>query len=140
MIIDTAAMLVLVQGAPAAAELVAHLTEDTGETQIAAPAATECLLTLTHLYGPLGRTLYERVRQQFGIATADFTEAHATVALRAALEHGEAGLSYTDLMTYAVARDRGEPLLSTDPVFARTDLEFTGSKGSWPTHGSPEKS
>ncbi len=136
MIIDTAAMLVLVQGAPAAAELVGHLTENTSGTQIAAPAATECLLTLTHLYGPLGRTLYERVRQEFAITTADFTETHAAIALRSSLEHSEAGLSYADLMTYAVARDRGEPLLSTDPVFARTDLQFAGSKGSWPTHST----
>jgi ribonuclease VapC len=131
MIIDTAAMLVLIQGAPAAAEVVAHLTDSTGGTQIAAPAAAECLLTLNHLYGPLGRTLYERVRQEFGITTADFTESHAATALRASVEHGDAGMSYTDLMTYAVARDRGEPLLSTDPVFARTDLEFSGAKGTW---------
>ena len=64
-----------------------------------------------------------------GAIVASFEHRHA-VLTRSAKEHygkgnGRGGLlNFGDLMVYAIAKDRGEPLLFTGRDFASTDLDL----------------
>ena len=65
--------------------------------------------------------------QAFGLNVAPFELAHASQAIDANLHHGKGmgqggKLNLLDLMVYAVARARGEPVLCTGRDFAATDL------------------
>ncbi|MGH3557143.1 MAG: type II toxin-antitoxin system VapC family toxin [Mycobacterium sp.] len=134
MLVDTSAMIALIQGEPQASDIASTIASSAA--RIAAPSATECMIVLSHRYGPVGRTLYERVRQEFGVPTVAFTEAHTVVAHRAYVEFGKgrhpAALNFGDCMTYAVARLANESLLCVGDDFPQTDLVFDGLIGSWP--------
>lgn len=136
MVVDTSAVIALIQGEPRAVDIATVLV-GAAQTVISAPSATECVIVLSHRYGPVGRTVFERVRQEFGIAIGHYTEAHVAVAHRAYLEYGKgrhpAALNFGDCMSYAAARVSGEPLLAIGDDFPRTDLEFEGLAGYWPT-------
>ncbi|MDP3674487.1 MAG: type II toxin-antitoxin system VapC family toxin [Novosphingobium sp.] len=66
---------------------------------------------------------------RYGHATAAFTAEHATLAAEAEKRYGKGNgrgglLNLLDLMVYAVAKERGEPLLCTGKDFAATDLDL----------------
>ncbi len=127
-------MIALIQGEQHSAKIASTLA--TTAARIAAPSATECMIVLSHRYGPVGRTVYERVRQEFDLAIVAFTEAHTVVAHRAYVDFGKgrhpAALNFGDCMTYAVARLAGESLLCVGDDFPQTDLVFDGLIGCWP--------
>ena len=136
MIVDTSAMLALIEGATCADALARLLVESSTPVQLSAPAAVECVTVLHGRHGARGRTLFERVRQQFGITITAFTEEHAAAAQRAWAEYGAgsaAELTLNECMAYAVARVAGVPLLCGGPGFVRTDLVFRGDGllGTW---------
>jgi ribonuclease VapC len=134
-IVDTSAVIALIQGEPEAIDVATALVA-AAQPAMSAPSATECVIVLSHRYGPTGRTVFERVRQEFGIAVAQYTEAHVAVAHRAFLEYGKgrhpAGLNFGDCLSYATARLGAEPLLAIGDDFTQTDLEFDGLIGHWP--------
>jgi ribonuclease VapC len=133
-IVDTSAVIALIQGEPRASDVASILAASAA--RIAAPSATECMIVLSHRYGVVGRTVYERVRQELGLTTVPFTQAHTVIAHRAYVEFGKgrhpAALNFGDCMTYAVARLAGESLLCVGDDFPQTDLVFDGLIGSWP--------
>jgi ribonuclease VapC len=64
-----------------------------------------------------------------GLVTQAFTAEHAAIAAEANVRFGKGNggggvLNLLDLMVYAVARERGEPLLCTGKDFATTDIEI----------------
>ena len=135
MIVDTSAILVLVQNEPRKEEVCSALIGDKNNV-IAAPTATECLIVLTARFGPVGRTVFDRIRSEFNITIGDYTDAHVTAALRAFSRFGKgkhpAGLNYGDCMSYAAAYVNGQPLLAVGDDFTRTDLYFHGGVvGYW---------
>jgi ribonuclease VapC len=137
MIVDTSAMVALIQNEATAVPITAALISDRSPV-ISAPSATECLIVLTHRLGPVGRTAYERLRTEFNIAVGHYTEAHSTAALNAYTRFGKgrhpASLNFGDCMTYAAAQLSGEPLLAIGDDFPQTDLQFDGGVvGYWPT-------
>jgi ribonuclease VapC len=71
-----------------------------------------------------------------GCAILAFTRDHARIAVAAELRFGSGNgrggtLNLLDLMVYAVAKDRGEPLLCTGKDFAATDLELHPASRAW---------
>jgi ribonuclease VapC len=72
--------------------------------------------------------LLERL-DRLGHVVVAFTASHAALACEAEPQYGSGNgrggpLNLLDLMVYAVAKERGEPLLCTGKDFAQTDLEL----------------
>lgn len=137
MIVDSSALIAMIQ-AERHAERIAAIMAGAGALAVPAPTATECLLVLTHRYGAVGRTLFERVQSEFGCRTVDYTAEHVPLALRAYTDYGKgrhrAALNFGDCMTYASARLLWEPLLCVGDDFIHTDLVFDDEQlvGTWP--------
>jgi ribonuclease VapC len=140
MIIDTSAILALIQDEQPHADEVAAALAAARSPVMSAPTMAECLIVLTARHGPLARTIFERLRSEIGLGIAYFTDEHAAAAQRAFLQYGKgrhpAALNFGDCMTYAAAEVGHEPLLAVGNDFPQTDLEFSGVIGYWPTPGT----
>lgn len=138
MIIDTSAIVALIQDERPHAAHVAAALAGTRQPTMSAPTVAECLIVLTARHGPVGRTVFERLRTEINLGVAHFTDEHAAAALRAFVQYGKgrhrAALNFGDCMAYAAAQLSHEPLLAVGNDFAETDLEFSGGViGYWPT-------
>ena len=137
MIIDTGAIVALIQDEQPHAALVAAALTGARSPVMSAPTVAECLIVLTARHGPVARTIFERLRSEIDLGVAPFTDEHAAAAQRAFLQYGKgrhrAALNFGDCMTYAVAQLSHEPLLAVGDDFAQTDLEFSGVIGYWAT-------
>lgn len=138
MIIDTSAIVALIQDERPHAAQVAAALAGARQPVMSAPTIAECLIVLTARHGPVGRTVFERLRTEINLDVAHFTDEHAAAALRAFLQYGKgrhrAALNFGDCMTYAAAQLSHEPLLAIGNDFTETDLEFSGGViGYWPT-------
>ena len=137
MIIDTSAILALIQGGdPCTGQIAAVLAVDPSPV-ISTANAVECLVVLTSRHGPIARTVFDRLRSEINLGLKDFTDKHVAIAHRAYAQYGKgrhpAALNFGDAMAYATARLAHEPLIAVGNDFRRTDLEFTGVMGYWPT-------
>lgn len=137
MIVDSSALIALIQNEPAA-EHVAAVLAGTRSPVIGAPTLTETLIVLTARRGPVARTVFDRLRSEINLGVAEYTADHAFLAQRAYLRFGRsrhlAGLNLGDCMSYATAQLAHEPLLAIGDDFPQTDLEFgDGIVGYWPT-------
>lgn len=137
MIVGTSALVALIHGEPAAAQVAAVLASARNPV-IAAPTLAETLIVLTARHGPVARTVFERLRVEINLGVQPFGEEHAAAAQRTYLRFGRgrhpASLNYGDCMTYAAADLAQDPLLAIGDDFPETDLEFgDGIIGYWPT-------
>jgi len=136
LIVDTSALIALIQNEPAAEQVAAALA-NTRNPVIGAATLAETLIVLTARQGPVARTLFERLRSEINLDVTDFTAEHAYAAQRAYQRFGRgnhsASLNFGDCMTYATAQLAAEPLLAIGTGFPQTDLEFGDSIiGYWP--------
>jgi len=136
-IVDTSALIALIQNEPAA-EQVAAVLAGASAFFVGAPTLTETLVVLTARQGPVARTVFDRLRSEINLGVVEYTADHAYAAQRAYLRFGRgrhpAGLNFGDCMSYAVAHVAHEPLLAIGNDFAQTELEFAeGIIGYWPT-------
>lgn len=137
MIVDTSALIALIQNEPAAEQVAAALAGARSPI-IGAATLTETLIVLTARQGPVARTVFDRLRSEINLGAAEFTADHAYAAQRAYLRFGRsrhpAGLNFGDCLSYATAQLAHEPLLAIGNDFPQTDLEFgEGVVGHWPT-------
>lgn len=142
MIVDSSALIALIQNEPAA-EQVAAVLAGAQSPVISAATLTETLIVLTARRGPIARTVFDRLSTEINLSVAQYTAEHAYAAQRAYLHFGRArhpaGLNFGDCMSYATAQLAHEPLLAIGDDFPQTDLEFgDGIVGCWPT--PPNKS
>jgi ribonuclease VapC len=138
MVIDTSAVVALVQDEQPHSAQVAAALASARNPMMSAPTVAECLIVLTARHGPVARTIFERLRTETSLHVGDFTDEHAAAAQRAFLQYGKgrhpAALNFGDCMTYAAAQLSHQPLLAIGNDFPRTDLEFgDGVIGYWPT-------
>lgn len=137
MIIDTSAVLALIQREDPHAEHVAAALAGDRNPVMAAPNVVECLIVLTSRHGPIARTVFDRLSSEINLGIAHFTTEHAAAAHRAYSQYGKgrhpAALNFGDTMAYAAAKLAHEPLIAVGDDFARTDLEFDGVIGYWPS-------
>jgi len=136
-IVDSSAILALIQGEdPYTGQIAAVLAGDPHPV-ISTPNAVECLIVLTSRHGPVARTVFDRLRSEINLGLVDFTDKHVAIAHRAYTQYGKgrhpAALNFGDAMAYATARMAHEPLIAVGNDFRQTDLEFTGVVGYWPT-------
>jgi ribonuclease VapC len=137
MIIDSSAILALIQGeAPYTGQIAGVLAGDPSPV-ISAANALECLIVLTNCHGTRARTAFDRLRNEINLALQPFTAEHIAVAHRAYIKYGKgrhpASLNYGDTVAYATAKLAHEPLIAVGHDFPQTDLEFDGVVGYWPT-------
>jgi ribonuclease VapC len=136
-IVDTSALIALIQNEPTAKQVAAVLA-GTRSPVIGAATLTETLIVLTARQGPVARTVFDRLRSEINLSVAEFTADHAYAAQRAYLRFGRgnhpASLNFGDCMSYAAAQIAHEPLLAIGNDFPQTELEFgEGIVGYWPT-------
>lgn len=136
MIIDTSAIIAVLQREDPHAERVAAALSADRSPVIAAPNVVECLIVLSSRHGTIARTAFDRLKTEINLAVIDFTAEHAAAAHRAYLQYGKgrhrAALNIGDTMAYAAAKLANEPLIAVGNDFAQTDLEFDGVIGYWP--------
>ncbi len=137
MIVDTSALIALIQNEPTAEQVAAALA-GARHPVIGAATLTETLIVLTARQGPVARTVFDRLRSEINLSVAEYTTDHAYAAQRAYLQYGRgnhpAALNFGDCMSYATAQLAREPLLAIGNDFPQTDLEFgEGIIGYWPT-------
>jgi ribonuclease VapC len=126
MILDSSALVAILFKEPEAARLAAMI-RDTDTTAIAAPTLLETAIVAE------GRTLpgmAEKLDALMGAIRPEivpFTAEHASLARDAWRRFGKgrhkAGLNLGDCFSYALAKERGQPLLFKGENFAATDIE-----------------
>ena len=125
MIVDTSAIMALLLKEPEASAFGAALTE---EPRIAISAATlvELCMVAESRAGPAVWAEVEALVAGAGIEVVPFTAGQAALARDGWRRFGKgrhpAGLNFGDCFAYALAQERGEPLLFKGDDFARTDV------------------
>ena len=122
MIIDTSAVVAIVQSEPDAEQLLEAMRDADG-LWMATPTALELSIVL-------GAERTDRAMdllRQLGVRLVDFTSAHLLVAQHAHATYGRksgspAKLNFGDCMTYALAKVADEPLLFKGDDFTHTDI------------------
>ena len=136
MIIDTSALIAVLTGEEGNELLVDAIVAERGG--IPAPAVVEFLRVASNqrfgLREEAGDMLAKFERR--GCATLPFTQDHAKIANEAEPRYGSGNgnggpLNLLDLMVYAVAKERGEPLLCTGKDFAATDVKLHEASRPW---------
>jgi len=129
LIVDTSALVAIATGEWEWEALLTAIS--TSPTVIPASAMTELDLVLARR-GPIaltaGTDLIDRIARK-GMTVVPYDHVHAKIAATARQSYGKGNgsgglLNFGDLMVYAVAKQRGEPLLCTGRDFASTDLEI----------------
>ena len=128
MIVDTSALIAVLLGEEGGDLILDALDEETGF--LPAPALAEFWAVASGSRVDAAQPARELVDQwrDGGLTVLPFTEDHAQRVLEAIPLYGKGNgrgglLNLLDLMVYAVAKERGEPLLCTGKDFAATDLE-----------------
>lgn len=128
MIVDTSALIAALLGEDGCDRILDALDEETGF--LPAPALAEFWAVASGSRVDAAQQARELVDEwrNGGLTVLPFTEDHAQRVLEAIPLYGKGNgrgglLNLLDLMVYAVAKERGEPLLCTGRDFAATDLE-----------------
>lgn len=129
MIVDTSALAAISLGERKWEELRRALLAE--EATLPAPVLLELQLALARRSAVAmrkGQTLVEELIT-LGVEVAALTKSHSDLANEARERYGKGNergglLNFGDLMVYAIAKERGEPLLCTGRDFASTDLEI----------------
>jgi ribonuclease VapC len=129
LIVDTSALVAIVLTEPGWQDLRSAVAR--AECVIPAPVLLELKLS-TAKHGEAisagADKLIDRLLHA-GAVVASYEDRHATLFRSAGDLYGKGNgrgglLNFSDLMVYAIAKDRGEPLLCTGRDFASTDLEI----------------
>lgn len=126
MILDTSAILVILFQEPEAPAFSALLERERVK-RMSVANFVEAEIRLLRLSSPLPRLLLEQAIATADIALEPVTQSQARIAATAYRDYGRglhpAGLNFGDCFAYALAKDKGEPLLFKGDNFARTDIE-----------------
>lgn len=126
MVIDTSAVLAILQNEPVAPALEAAIEEDPVRL-MAAPSALEAAIVIEARYGESGGRELDLLLHKAGVELVSFDGDQMELARRAYRRfgkgHHEAGLNFGDCFSYALARRTGEALLYVGDDFGRTDIE-----------------
>lgn len=129
MIVDTSALIAVLLGEEGCDRILDALDEETGF--LPAPALAEFWAVASGSRVDAAQPARELMDQwrDGGLTLLPFTEVHAQRVLQAIPLYGKGNgrgglLNLLDLMVYAVAKERAEPLLCTGKDFAATDVEL----------------
>ena len=123
-VVDSSAVMAVLRGEPERDRLLDLLQASTRRL-ISAPTAVELGIVLGSRTRDFGR--WQRVLRDTSIDTVGWDEAMTARAVDAFRRFGKgrhpAGLNYGDCFTYALAEERGLPILAVGDDFRRTDLQ-----------------
>lgn len=129
MIVDSSALIAVLLGEEGGDRILDALDEEAGF--LPAPALAEFWAVASGSRVDAAQPARELVDQwrDGGLTVLPFTEDHAQRVLEAIPLYGKGNgrgglLNLLDLMVYAVAQERSEPLLCTGKDFAATDIEL----------------
>lgn len=125
MVIDTSALVAILTGESEAARLASAIAE--ARVRLLSTATrVEVGIVIESRYGPQGTRELELLLRKAEINLEPVTPGQADVAFQAWLDYGKgrhpSGLNYGDCFSYALARDKGEPLLFKGDDFSKTDI------------------
>ena len=125
-IVDTSALVAILLREPGSDAMLEAIAHEGG--QLPSPARVEYLRVASGSrvgLGPEAAVLLGSL-ERLGVDIVAFTDDHARIASKANVRYGKGMgggvLNLLDLMVYAVAKERREPLLCTGHDFATTDL------------------
>lgn len=126
MVLDTSALVALLQGEDVASRLAAALDADAVRL-VSAATVVECALVMLGRRGDAGEALVDPLLRAIGAEVVAVDGQQALLARDAAVRYGRgrhpAALNFGDCFSYALAVARGEPLLFVGDDFSRTDVE-----------------
>lgn len=136
MIIDTSALVAVLADEPESDSILAAMADEEGV--IPAPVCVEFFRVangVRHGKGDKAKQLLADL-EEYGCSVVPFSELHAQIANEAEPLYGSGNgnggpLNLLDLMVYAVAKERDEPLLCTGKDFAATDIILHAASRSW---------
>lgn len=132
MVIDTSALLAILFAEPEAPAFARAIGAD-GTRLMSAGSVLGAGILAHARKGEAGGQALDLLIVKLGIEIVPMTAEHADLARRAFRlfgkgRGGKAGLNYGDCITYALARETGEPLLFKGEDFTRSDI----TAATWP--------
>ena len=126
MIIDTSAIIAILRDEPEAA-FCARAIADAGNRRVSAVNYVEAAVVIDASGDPIASRRVDDLFKTAQIAIEEVTETHAQIARAAYRDFGKgsghpAKLNFGDCFAYALAKSRGEPLLSKGNDFTHTDI------------------
>ncbi len=127
MIVDTSALLAVLLAEGDAASYAAPMAK-TRPVRMSAANMFEAAMVIDRKGDAKARESFLRFETTFDVAIDPLTRQHALLARDAWQRFGKgsghpAQLNFGDCMAYALAKDRGEPLLFKGNDFSHTDIE-----------------
>ncbi|CAN5209997.1 type II toxin-antitoxin system VapC family toxin [soil metagenome] len=126
MIIDTSVLVAILFDEPDARRY-ADAIESHATRRISAATYLEAAIVVDKRRWPARERRLDEILSESRIVIEPVTETQARIAREAYGDYGKgtghaAGLNYGDCFAYALARDKGEPLLFKGTDFAKTDV------------------
>jgi ribonuclease VapC len=126
MVIDTSALLAILQGEPEAS-LFVRLIDEAQTRLVSAVAVLEAGIVTAVRKGPDGARALDALLHTADVDVVAFDHEQAMLARDAHSSFGRgrhpAALNFGDCASYALARATGEPLLFKGDDFAQTDID-----------------
>ena len=134
MIVDTSAVIAVIFQEPEAQRF-SSLIAQTADCRISAGNYLEAAIVLDGSRNPIVSRRLDQLLRDGGIAIEPISVAQAKIAREAYRDFGKgsghpAQLNFGDCFAYALARDRGEPLLFKGNDFSQTDISSASDPGS----------
>lgn len=125
MIIDSSALVAILQNEPEAEALVRSILSESSRL-ISSGNYLETAMLIHARYGPEGTRDLELLMSKLGVEIIEFTAEQAKFARKAFIDYGKgrhpAGLNFGDCMAYGTAKETGEALLFKGDDFIHTDV------------------
>jgi ribonuclease VapC len=126
MIVDTSAIVAILKYEPGSIALLNKLNS-AESAHLSAASYLETAIVLDGRHDPVLSAGLDELIGETGIVIEPVTEAQAKIARQAYRDYGkgsghQANLNYGDCFSYALARDKREPLLYMGDDFIHTDL------------------
>ncbi len=129
MVIDTSALVAILEQEPEAEGLMRSLTA-AGSRLMSSASVLEAAIVLEGQFGEIGGERLDLFLARAKIEIVPFTEEQSRIARKAWRRYGKARghaarLNYGDCFSYALAQSLGEELLYKGSDFAETDIPRT---------------
>ncbi len=126
MIVDTSALIAILRDDPEA-PLMAQAIEEATERHVSAANWLEAAVVIDGSRDPVASRQFDKLLSVARVTIVPVTEQQARIARAAYRDFGKgsghpAGLNFGDCFAYALAKDRGEPLLFKGADFIHTDV------------------
>jgi ribonuclease VapC len=126
MIVDTSAVIAILKNEPEA-DVFSEAMEEAKEVRISAASYLEANIVVGKYKDPILTARLEEILENPGMQIEPVTVAQAKIARKAYSDYGKgsghpANLNFGDCFSYALAREKREPILFKGDDFGHTDL------------------